>query len=110
MILPFQHFIVQVALSRSGPYLVKAITAIASLGVAKLAIFIPNIDHYITQPVLVGAIWCIIDSAVNSLPSSIIKEYGKSIQETLNEAGANLKVDGVILSKTANATSILIKK
>jgi hypothetical protein len=101
----FQHWVVSLALSRSGPVLLKAVTAAAAFGSAKAAFLIPGLNQVITPEVLTGVLWCVIDAAVNRLPASILTEYGKDIQTSLNVAGANLKVDGIPLAKTAAAAA-----
>lgn len=98
-----QTMVVNLALSKSGPYLQKVISLAAAAGAAYLAKKIPGIDQYINTPVLIGIIWTLIDSVLNAVPAGIIKQYGVQIQTVLNSAGANIKVDGLSLANTTTA-------
>lgn len=101
--------IVNVFLSRGGPLLQKGITLAVAAAVAYLAQKLPGTEQYINETVLTGIIWLGLDWAYGMLPASIIQKYGTSIQKTLNDAGANIKVDGSALSQTAAATKEVTK-
>jgi len=71
---------------------------------------VPGIEAHLDVAVVTGIIWTVIDSLINLLPSNIIKRYGQNIQTSLAMAGKPLKIDGLALSKTAEAASELINK
>lgn len=98
-----ETWIVKFALSKSGPYLQKAVTLLAAYLVSLLANKIPGIETYVNEATITGIIWIILDSLLHMIPSDIIKKYGKEIQTTLVNAGADVKIDGLVLSKTTAA-------
>lgn len=100
-----ETWIVKFALSKSGPYLQKAITLLAAYLVSFLAQKIPGIEAYLNEATITGLLWVVIDSLYNMLPADIIKKYGRDIQGILVESGKPVKVDGLALSKTTEAIS-----
>ena len=103
---PFlETWVVKFALSKTGPYIQKAITLLAAYLVSFLADKIPGIESYLNEAAVTGILWVVIDSLYNMLPADIIKRYGRNIQEILVESGKPVKVDGLALSKTTQAVS-----
>lgn len=100
-----QNFVVNLALSKGGPLLQKGVTLAASWLFSHGVNKIQGLDQYLNQQEIIGILWVLIDASYAHLPYSIIKEYGKTIQTTLNQSGAALKVDGAALAKTAAATA-----
>jgi len=92
--------LVRLLLSRGGPLVQKAVTALAAAAITyisqKLGLDIAALG--INEAVLAGIIWAIIDIAVTKLPASILKDYGVQLQKMLNaySQGAQLKVDGFV--------------
>jgi hypothetical protein len=100
-----ETWIVKFALSKTGPYVQKAITLFAAYLVSFLADKIPGIEMYLNEAAITGILWVVIDSLYGMLPADIIKKYGRNIQEVLVESGKPVKVDGLALSKTTEAIS-----
>ena len=98
-----QVAVVRLFLSRSGPLLVNLISALAAWISVQAAKHVPNIDQLLTPELIAGAVFLIASDVLSMLPTRVLKEYGKQIQTVLNDAGAHLKVDGVVLVKTAQA-------
>jgi hypothetical protein len=105
-----ESFIVKMAISRSGPLIMKATTGIVAACVAFLAQKVPGIEMYLNEYVLTGILWVIIDYLYGLIPESVKKKYGKEIQETLNQNGANVKIDGFVGPETARAVQNLNHK
>jgi hypothetical protein len=108
----FEKYVVKLLLSRSGPFIQKAITgaAAAALTYAASKLGFDLTVFGVTQEVVVAVIWGIIDVAVTKLPADIIREYGANLQKLLNtySTGSQLKVDGFVGPKTlAQATTEL---
>ena len=100
-----ESFIVKMAISRSGPLVMKATTALVATVVGYLAQKVPGIEMYLNEYVLTGILWVGIDYAYGLIPESIIKKYGKEIQEILNQNGAGVKIDGFVGPETVKAAS-----
>jgi len=98
-----ETYIVRFAISKSGPLLTKAITALVATAVAFLAQKLPGIEFYLNEYVLTGIIWVFLDYLYGLIPVNIEKKYGREIQKALNDKGAELKVDGFIGPKTVKA-------
>lgn len=96
-------FAVRIFLSKSGPFLVNLISALAAWLSLQAAKHVPQIDTLLTPELLAAAVFLLVSEILSMLPAKVLKEYGKQIQTALNEAGASLKVDGVVLVKTAQA-------
>lgn len=105
-----ETYIVKFALSKSGPFIQKGVSLLAAYLVALLSQKVPGIEAHLDVAVVTGIIWTVIDSLINLLPSNIIKRYGQDIQTSLALAGKPLKIDGLALSKTAEAANELINK
>ena len=109
----FEKYVVKLLLSRSGPFIQKAITgaAAAALTYAASKLGFDLTVFGVTQEVVVAVIWGIIDVAVTKLPADIIREYGTQIQNLLNaySQGAQLKVDGFVGPKTVDLASTELK-
>lgn len=104
-----EGFVVKMAISRSGPLIMKTTTGIVAATVAFLAQKVPGLEVYLNEYVLTGILWLIIDYAYGLIPESILKKYGKEMQEVLNQNGANIKVDGYVGPQTVKA-AIELKK
>lgn len=104
-----ESFVVKMAISKSGPLIMKATTGIVAATVAFLAQKVPGIEIYLNEYVLTGILWMLIDYAYGLIPESIIKKYGREMQEVLNQNGANIRVDGYVGPQTVKA-AIEIKK
>ena len=98
-----QVTIVRLFLSRSGPLVVNLISALAAWLSVQAAKHVPQLDQLLTPELLAGAVFLIVSDILSMLPAKVLKDYGKQIQTVLNDAGAQLKVDGVVLVKTAQA-------
>lgn len=101
--------IVNLFLSRGGSLLQKGVTLAVAAGVSYLAQKLPGTEQYINETVLTGLVWLGLDWLVGQLPASIITKYGTAIQKALNDAGADIKVDGRPLAQTAAATKEVTK-
>ena len=105
--------LVRLLLSRGGPLVQKAVTALAAAAITyistKVGLDIAALG--INEAVLAGIIWAIIDIAVTKLPANILKDYGVQLQKMLNaySQGAQLKVDGFIGPKTVAQANAELK-
>jgi len=104
-----EGFVVKMAISRSGPLIMKATTGVVAAAVAFLAQKVPGLEVYLNEYVLTGILWMLIDYAYGLIPESILKKYGREMQEVLNQNGANVRVDGYVGPKTVKA-AIELKK
>ena len=104
-----ESFIVKMAISKSGPLVMKATTGVVAGVVAYLAHKVPGLEVYLNEYVLTGILWVGIDYAYGLIPESIKKKYGKEMQEILNQNGANVKIDGYVGPETLKAVSEKIK-
>lgn len=93
----------RIFLSKSGPLLVNLISALAAWASVQAAKHVPEIDTLLTPELLAAVVFLAVSEILSMLPIKVVKEYGKQIQTALNEAGASLKVDGIVLVKTAQA-------
>jgi len=98
-----QSWLVRAFLSKSGPLLVNIISALAAWASIQAAKHVPAIDTLLTPDLLAAVVFLAVSEILSMLPINVVKQYGKQIQTALNEAGASLKVDGVVLVKTAQA-------
>lgn len=98
-----QSWLVRAFLSKSGPLLVNLISALAAWASIQAAKHVPEIDTVLTPELLAAVVFLAVSEMLSMLPIKVVKEYGKQIQTALNEAGASLKVDGIVLVKTAQA-------
>jgi hypothetical protein len=105
-----ETFVVKMALGKLGPYLQKGVSFAAAAIVSYLAAKIPGSGDYINTTVVTGLLWAIIDGLIGLIPASIIKKYAEEIQSTLVKAGRPVKIDGLALSKTSEALSIVLKE
>jgi hypothetical protein len=104
-----ESFIVKMAISKSGPLVMKATTGVVAAVVALIAQKVPGIEVYLNEYVLTGILWVGIDYAYGLIPESIKKKYGKEMQEILNQNGANVTIDGYVGPETLKAVSEKIK-
>lgn len=92
--------LVRLLLSRGGPIVQKAVTALAAAAVTyvsqKLGLDVAALG--LNEAVLAGILWAVIDIAVTKLPANILKDYGTQLQKMLNaySQGTQLKVDGFV--------------
>jgi len=102
--------LVRLLLSRGGPILQKAVTGIAAAALTYIATK-TGLDLSalgLSEAVIAGVIWGIIDIAVTKLPANILRDYGRQIQSVLNDYGAGLKTDGYVGPVTvAEAKAVL---
>jgi hypothetical protein len=98
-----ETFIVKTAISKSGPFLTKAITAIVAGIIAFLAQKLPGVEVYLNEYVITGILWVGIDYLYSLVPANIQKKYGKEIQTVLNEQGAKVDIDGYVGPQTVKA-------
>jgi len=101
--------IVNIFLSRGGSLLQKGVSLAVAAVVAYLAQKLPGSEQYLNEAVVTGVVWVVADWLISLLPANIIQKYGAAIQKTLNDAGANIKVDGKPLAQTAAATKEVTK-
>ena len=99
--------VVRIAISKSGPLVTKAVTALVASVIAVLAQKLPGAEIYLNEYVLTGILWVLVDYAYGLIPATITKKYGKEIQQMLNDAGATVKIDGYVGPKTLQAASNL---
>lgn len=106
--------LVRLLLSRGGPIVQKAVTALAAAAVTyvsqKLGLDVAAFG--LNEAVLTGIIWAVIDIAVTKLPANIIKDYGKQIQSLLNAhgRGQHLRLDGYVGPVTVEAAAAELAK
>jgi len=100
-----QTLIVRMFLSKGGPLAINLISALAAYASVQASKYIPDADKLITPELVAGFTFLAVSELVSMLPAKILKTYGKQIQTVLNDAGASLKVDGVVLVKTAAAVT-----
>lgn len=92
--------LVRLLLSRGGPLVQKAVTALAAAAITyvsqKLGLDVAALG--LNEAVLAGIIWAVLDIAVTKLPANILKDYGVQLQKMLNaySQGTQLKVDGFV--------------
>jgi peptidoglycan hydrolase-like protein with peptidoglycan-binding domain len=105
--------LVRLLLSRGGPIIQKAVTALAAAAVTyvsgRLGLDVAALG--LNEAVLAGIIWAVIDIAVTKLPASILKDYGTQLQKLLNaySQGTQLKVDGYVGPKTLEQAATELK-
>lgn len=105
--------LVRLLLSRGGPIIQKAVTALAAAAVTyvsgRLGLDVAALG--LNEAVLAGIIWAVIDIAVTKLPASILKDYGTQLQKLLNaySQGTQLKVDGYVGPKTVEQAATELK-
>lgn len=105
--------LVRLLLSRGGPIVQKAVTALAAAAITyvsqKLGLDIAALG--INEAVLAGIIWAVIDIAVTKLPANILKDYGTQLQKMLNAYSQNtqLAVDGFVGPKTVDLANAELK-
>lgn len=104
-----ESFVVKMAISKSGPLVMKATTGLVASIVAYLAQKVPGIETYLNEYVLTGILWVGIDYAYGLIPEAIKKKYGKEMQTILNQNGANVKIDGYVGPETLKAMSNKIR-
>ena len=105
---PFiETFIVKFALSKSGPFIQKGVALLAAYLVAFFADKVPGLEAHLNVTVITGILWAVIDNLMSLIPSEIIKRYGIEIQTAFKQAGQPVKIDGLVLSKTADAAAML---
>lgn len=106
--------LVRLLLSRGGPLVQKAVTALAAAAVTYIATK-SGLDVRalgLNEAVITGILWGIIDIMVTKLPANIVKDYGRQIQTLLNTYGkTNLTVDGYVgpVTVAAAADELLAK-
>ena len=98
-----QQLLVRLALSKGGPLAINLISALAAFLSVKAAQMLPGSEQILTPEIIAALVFLIVNEVLSYLPSKVLKDYGKQVQTLLNEAGASLKVDGVVLVKTAEA-------
>jgi hypothetical protein len=105
-----QQLIVRLALSKGGPLVINLISALAAFLSVKAAKLLPGSEAIFTPEIIAALVFLIVNEVLSYLPSKVLKDYGKQVQTLLNEAGASLKVDGVVLVKTAEAVKQVTQK
>ena len=100
-----EGIIVKMAISKSGPLVMKITTGAVAAAVAYLAQKVPGSEIYLNEYVLTGVLWVGIDYAYGLIPESIKKKYGKEMQSVLNQNGANIVIDGYVGPQTVKAVS-----
>jgi hypothetical protein len=105
-----QTFIVRLALSKGGPLLITLISAFAAYLSVQAAKFAPGLEEILTPEILAAVVFLTVNEILSYLPSKVLKDYGKQIQTLLNEAGAKLKVDGIVLVKTTEAVKSQVSR
>jgi hypothetical protein len=105
-----QTLLIRIALSKGGPLLINLISALAAYLSLQAAKVIPGSGQILTPEILAAIVFLVVSEVLSHLPAKVLKDYGKQIQTLLNQAGSELKVDGVVLVKTAEAVkSSLVK-
>jgi hypothetical protein len=105
--------LVRLLLSRGGPVIQKAVTALAAAALTyltgKLGVDVTSFG--LNEAVIAGILWAVIDIAVTKLPASILKDYGVQLQKLLNaySQGTQLKVDGYVGPKTVEQAASELK-
>lgn len=105
-----QKFLVQLALSKGGPLLINLVSALAAYLSVKAAKFLPGSETILTPEIIAALVFLAVNEVLSYLPVRVLKDYGRQIQVLLNEAGASLKVDGIVLVKTAEAVKQVAHK
>jgi len=101
--------LVRLLLSRGGPLLQKLVTGAAAAALtyiaSKTGLDIAALG--VSEAVIAGVIWGILDIAVTKLPANILKDYGRQIQQLLNThgRGQHLTVDGYVGPVTVEAAA-----
>jgi len=101
--------LVRLLLSRGGPLLQKLVTGAAAAALtyiaSKTGLDIASLG--VSEAVIAGVIWGILDIAVTKLPANILKDYGRQIQQLLNTHGRGtpVKVDGYVGPVTVAAVA-----
>jgi hypothetical protein len=105
-----QQLLVRLALSKGGPLVITLISALAAFLSVKASKMLPGSEQVLTPEIIAALVFLLVNEILSYLPSKILKDYGKQIQSLLNEAGASLKVDGIVLVKTAEAVKQVTHK
>lgn len=106
--------LVRLLLSRGGPIIQKAVTALAAAAVTyvsgRLGLDVAALG--LNEAVIAGILWGIIDIMVTKLPANIIADYGKQIQSLLNThgRGQHLTLDGYVGPVTVEAAAAELAK
>jgi len=105
--------LVRLLLSRGGPIVQKAVTALAAAALTYIATK-SGLDVRalgLNEAVVAGIIWGILDIAVTKLPANILKDYGAQLQKLLNaySQGTQLRVDGYVGPKTVEQAASELK-
>jgi hypothetical protein len=95
--------LVKIMLSKAGPFLTMGLSAAGAAASAYVGKQIPGLEEVITPELIAGIAFVILNAIISQLPVEVTKTYGKEIQGALNHAGQDLKIDGLALSKTAQA-------
>jgi hypothetical protein len=99
--------LVKIFLSKAGPFLTMGLSAAGAAASAYVGKQIPGLEEVITPELIAGIAFVILNAVISQLPVEVTKTYGKEIQGALNHAGQGLKIDGLALSKTAQAAEIV---
>lgn len=105
--------LVRLLLSRGGPIIQKAVTALAAAAVTyvsqRLGLDVAALG--LNEAVIAGILWAVIDIAVTKLPASILKDYGTQLQKLLNaySQSTQLAVDGYVGPKTVEQAANELK-
>jgi hypothetical protein len=99
--------LVKIFLSKAGPFLTMGLSAAGAAASAYVGKQIPGLEEVITPELIAGIAFVILNAVISQLPVEVTKTYGKEIQGALNHAGQDLKIDGLALSKTAQAAEIV---
>lgn len=105
-----QKLLVQLALSKGGPLVINLISALAAFLSVKAANLLPGSENIFTPEIIAALVFLVVNEILSYLPAKVLKDYGKQIQTLLNETGARLKVDGLVLVKTAEAVKQVTQK
>jgi hypothetical protein len=99
--------LVKIFLSKAGPFLTMGLSAAGAAASAYVGKQIPGLEEVITPELIAGIAFVILNAVISQLPVEVTKTYGKEIQGALNHARQDLKIDGLALSKTAQAAEIV---
>ena len=106
--------LVRLLLSRGGPIVQKAVTALAAAALTYLTtkLGVDVTAFGLNETVIAGILWAVIDIMVTKLPANIIADYGKQIQSLLNThgRGQHLTLDGYVGPVTVEAAAAELAK
>lgn len=98
-----EDIFVKLVISKSGPAIQKAISAIVAGVVGFASTKLPGSETFLTPTVVGGLTWALVDYLITLVPGHILSKYGKELQQVLDDAGANVKVDGFVGRQTVKS-------